>query len=369
MVPILAEDFSASSDPLDGTSADTFSSAITSAGGSPIWGAASGFLQNGEVSVVGAGSSAYLNLGSYINNAKGTTNGRFELVMTISETSGAWISLGFAAENTPSTTKNFTNTGPGTDPTTGLATIIYRAQDSATPGELDMFRGPRTTTGVDGPDGNTGFRRFTVTLDLTPAGGYNGTDNFGTVTWSDGILGVLGNSTYTADQDFGAILITPASNSTGSINALALYQEGVTPPDDTYSTWINSFAFTGFVDPDLSPSGDPDNDGVPNDVENLFGTSPEVFSAGLTTVSSDGSNLVFQHTLSTTPASDLTGSYEWSTDLSNWNASGVSADGTTVTFGAPVVITPGSPNLVEVTATITGTPATEVFARFRATQN
>jgi hypothetical protein len=34
-----------------------------------------------------------------------------------------------------------------------------------------------------------------------------------------------------------------------------------------------------------------------------------------------------------------------------------------------VVITPGTPDLVEVTATVTGTPASKVFARFKATQN
>ncbi len=63
---------------------------------------------------------------------------------------------------------------------------------------------------------------------------------------------------------------------------------------------------------------------------------------------------------------DLTGSCEWSTDLGTWHASGLS--GTTVTFGTPAVITPGTPHLVEVTATVSGTPASRVFARFKATQ-
>ena len=104
-------------------------------------------------------------------------------------------------------------------------------------------------------------------------------------------------------------------------------------------------------------------------MENLLGSSPEVFSPGLTNISRNGANLVFRHTRSATPATDLTGSYQWSTDLVNWQASGVPAAGTTVTFATPVVITPGTPQLVEVTATVTGTAAPKVFARFRATQN
>jgi hypothetical protein len=207
---------------LNGTSADTFASAITTAGGSATWVAAANFLDKGVVNLA-TRQAAYLTLGSYLNDAKGTATGKFDLAMTIAPTVGAWISLGFAAENTPSTTKDFTNTGSGTAVTTGLATIIYRA--TGAPGELDMWGGPRTSAGaVDGPDGNTGNRTLTVTLDLTPAGGYDGTSNFGTVTWSDAGLGVLGSYTYPSAQNFGSILITETQNSSGAISALTLNQ-------------------------------------------------------------------------------------------------------------------------------------------------
>jgi hypothetical protein len=229
-----------------------------------------------------------------------------------------------------------------------------------------MWGGNGSTNAVDGPQPNTGTRLLTVELDLTPAGGYNGTNNFGKVTWFDSVLGQLGTFTYPGNRNFGAILITQATNTSGTIGSLSLSQEGL--PANTYASWIGSFAFAGFVNPDLSATGDPDNDGLPNAVENLLGTSPEVFSQGLTSVSASGGNLVFQHTLSTTPASDLAGAYEWSTDLVNWNADGAPVGGTTVTFSnPPVVITPGTPNLVEVTATVTGTPLTKVFVRFKAT--
>lgn len=355
-VPLVVENFNGSSSPLNGTTADTFAAAITTAGGSSTWGAASGFLENGAASAT-ASSLAFLNLGTFINATKGTSAGKFELTMTIGETTGSWISLGFATNPTPAIGQNFTTIG-------GLGTILYRAQKSSpTPGELDMFGGPNNTNVVDGPDSNSGFRTLTVTLDLTPAGGYNGTGNYGTVTWSDSaIVGNLGSHTYTTTRDFGSLLIS-LTNSTGTINALALYQAGT--PSNTYANWIGTFNVDGLI----GTNGDFDNDSLPNAVENLLGTSPEVFSQGLTSVSSNGGNLVFRHTLSTTPASDLTGAYEWSTDLVTWNASGVPADGTTVTFGDPVVITEGTPDLVEVTATVTGTPSSKIFARFKATQN
>jgi autotransporter-associated beta strand protein len=134
---------------------------------------------------------------------------------------------------------------------------------------------------------------------------------------------------------------------------------------NTFANWIAGFNVGG----QTGVNGDFDNDGLGNAVENLLGSSPEAFSQGLTAVSSTSGNLVFRHTLNSTPASDLTGSYEWSTNLSDWHASGATVGGTTVVFGAPVVVTPGTPNLVQVTATISGTSTPKVFARFKATQN
>jgi hypothetical protein len=363
---LIEESFGGSATALAGKPADAFDSAITLAGGSATWVADDDFRANGVVNGVGAGAAAYLSLGSYINDAKGTATGKFTLVMTISETTANWLSLGFAAETAPNVLKNFTNTGTGSATTTGVGTIVYRAQNAAAEaGGFDMWGGGTTTGNVDGPDGNSGLRTFTVELDLTPAGGYNGTNHFGKVTWFDAALGPLGTFTYNAARSFGAILITQANGSTGTISALSLYQEEL--PANTYASWIGGFAFTGFVNPDLSATGDPDADGLSNAVENLLGSSPEAFSPGLMPVASSAGNLVFRHTLSTTPASDLQAAYEWSRDLATWHASGASASETTVSFGAPAVITPGTPDLVEVMATVSGVGLTGVFARYKAT--
>ena len=159
--------------------------------------------------------SAHLNLGSYINDTAGTEAGRFELTMTIAETLGTWIAFGFSTVNEPDPTENFTN-----PKTPGIATILYRDADN----ELDMFTGPQNAGGVDGPNGLVGARTVTVSLDLTPSGGYNGTDNFGTVTWFDSVLGALGSNTYATARSFGSILISEAGSTTGTVSALTLTQ-------------------------------------------------------------------------------------------------------------------------------------------------
>ena len=222
---LIKENFGGTGLALNGTIADTFDVAIAAAGGSGTWAASGNFLDNGVVTLA-TRVGAYLNLGSYIDDTRGTADGKFDLTMTISPTTGTWISLGFATQNAPSTTKDFTNSGSGTSNTTGIATIVYRATNA--PGEIDMWGGPLTAGAVDGPDNNTGNRTLTVSLDLTPAGGYNGVNNFGKVTWSDSVLGALGGYTYTSAQNFQSMLVTDSLNSSGTISALTLTQ--IWPP-------------------------------------------------------------------------------------------------------------------------------------------
>jgi hypothetical protein len=135
--------------------------------------------------------------------------------------------------------------------------------------------------------------------------------------------------------------------------------------DDDFAAWIGGFEvglLTGFND-------DFDNDGLANALENILGSDPSAANQGISLVSASGGNLVFRHTLNATPASDLQASYEWSADLATWQASGASAGGTTVTFGAPNPIQAGPPALVEVSATVSGTPPGKVFARLKVVQN
>ncbi len=128
---------------------------------------------------------------------------------------------------------------------------------------------------------------------------------------------------------------------------------------DSFADWLlaNPPA-TGF-------ETDSDNDGLSNGIENLLGTDPNAFSQGLTQVSATGTSTTFAHSLSATPASDVTLSYQWSTDLVEWKASGE-----TNTALTTATITPSLPvaGQVTVTAAITTGPSEKIFIRLVATR-
>ena len=146
---IVAENFGGTGAALNGTTADTFDAGITAAEGP-----APGSPLPTSSTMVGSASpqrqAAYLNLGNYINNTKGTANRMFDLTMTISPTTGTWISLGFATNNTPNTAKDFTNTGSG-GTTIGIGTIIYRRQTSHGWRARHVRRASDGDNAVDGP--------------------------------------------------------------------------------------------------------------------------------------------------------------------------------------------------------------------------
>jgi hypothetical protein len=224
---------------LNSTTSDTFAAGITSAGGSSTWLArGTDFRANGAVIGSDSGTdrsgSAYLNLGSYINDAKGTASGKFVLSATVSTTAGGWLSLGFAAENSPNTDRNFTNTSGGTGTTTGIANMVVRLN-----GDIDQWAGPTNTNPVSADDTiiGTSNQTLTITLDFTPTGGYNGTDNFGTVIFNVAGAGSpypTSAFTFTSNPTIGSILLGWAgsgANATGSYANLTLTQ--INPAADT----------------------------------------------------------------------------------------------------------------------------------------
>jgi len=133
-------------------------------------------------------------------------------------------------------------------------------------------------------------------------------------------------------------------------------------PSNTLAAWISGYD----VGAETGINGDFDNDGLDNAIENILGSNPSLSNTGMTNVSSTANSITFQHTLSATPASDLTAGYEWSTDMATWYPDGASDGGTTVSFSAPSVITAGPPDLIEVTATADG-PVGKLFARLKVT--
>lgn len=128
---------------------------------------------------------------------------------------------------------------------------------------------------------------------------------------------------------------------------------------NTYADWLaaNSPA-TGF-------STDSDSDGVSNAVENILGTDPNVSTPGLTEISATSNSATFKHTLNPTVATDLSYTYEWSTDLIEWKTSGIANTGGTI-----ATITPSSPvsGVVTVVTSLSSGSSSRLFTRIKATQ-
>jgi hypothetical protein len=224
---IVAENFGGSTGgDLNSTTADTFASAITSAGGSSTWAAATGFKDDGST-VATMFESAYLSMGTYINDAKGSASGLFTLSATLTRsTVGSWGAIGFV--DNPITNGDFTGSGRG------LGTLIYR-----TTGELDGFGGPGSSGSVDGPDSQSGPQLLTVLLDLT---GHDNSGDFGSVSFYQGTVDsglLLGTHVYTADQSFEAIGLSQASYD-GTYSGLQLEQ--VPEPSSAALLGLGGFA-------------------------------------------------------------------------------------------------------------------------------
>ena len=143
----------------------------------------------------------------------------------------------------------------------------------------------------------------------------------------------------------------------------ASYEEVVNlpPAENDFAAWI-----AGFILGDASFNGDDDRDHLPNGVEGFFGTAPDVANPGLTQLSQSGVMTTFVHPVADEPLTDVTGSYEWSTDVENWHPSGTVGDTTvTITAGVP------EGGIVTVTADTTGSTVMpeELFLRVVAVRN
>ncbi len=215
--------------------ATVFSSAITAAGGSATWVARDGAFQfnaNGTLTFdAGAADdgSAYLNLGNYINNSKGSATGIFDLQMTIGDiTTGnatnTWTSLGFSILNQPDINTQFTRLSEADSNGTGVATTIVRQN-----GTVSFFAGPDTDNSLANANPGNGISNtLRINLDLSK---YNGTTNFGTVSYF-----LNGSSTatrvfnYTSANNFNALLISVNDQSNGRLSSLTLSQVEIPEP-------------------------------------------------------------------------------------------------------------------------------------------
>lgn len=136
-------------------------------------------------------------------------------------------------------------------------------------------------------------------------------------------------------------------------------------PVNSFANWISAF---GLAPAEQDLGDDPDGDGIPNGVENFFGTSPATSSRGLVAGAAGGNTFTFTHPRNAAPAGDLVASYRWSKDLVTFHA-GAATDvaGTTVTFTTQA--DSPTPGITTVTATVTGTAVNKLFVIVQTTQN
>lgn len=137
----------------------------------------------------------------------------------------------------------------------------------------------------------------------------------------------------------------------------------ILPDTQNYAGWIAGFAVAGATGFEM----DADGDGLNNGLEAFMGTDPSVPTpGGLTPVSSNGTVTTFTHPQANPALDDVTGSYEWSPDLTTWYAGdGVAGPGGGPTVNIPTV-TPVN-GIATVTATASQ-PMQRIFIRLKAGQ-
>ena len=106
-----------------------------------------------------------------------------------------------------------------------------------------------------------------------------------TVTGGTGPHGIAAISVSTLTAEGSPHVISAGFFATGGFqDSTGILRDGQSV-GNSYADWIASFDFSAFTNPDLSPTGDPDGDGLSNIVEYAYGLDPsqhDDFANGLT---------------------------------------------------------------------------------------
>lgn len=141
---------------------------------------------------------------------------------------------------------------------------------------------------------------------------------------------------------------------------------GVQPAGGRFAEWSSERLPAG------APAGfleDADGDGVPNGLERFHATAPGTPDASGMELLAGPSGPTLRHTRAAERGFDTKAFYEWSRDLSTWQASGAAAGGVSVLLEPVVVAGEGSADqVVEIVPQVTGA-APALFYRLRLEQD
>ncbi len=197
MVTLVEYNFTgkSSTDSLNGQAVTT-TQAFQDAGGGTAWVANERFkADSSQVTGSNAEFLAYITLGTYINDHKGKETGLFELTGTMNVSGvGNVAPIGFSRLAAPPL-----NVRAFSADAQGWGTVSL----SSAGGVISRL----ANTGTYENYGATSTSPITIVLDFRPSSGYNGTDNFGTISWRNN-TGILGDAAITTNVAFNSIAIS-----------------------------------------------------------------------------------------------------------------------------------------------------------------
>lgn len=271
-----------------------------------------------------------------------------------------------ANSTTHSTLALYHNTG-GAAPSGDAAQRTFEAgiSDSDFGSTNFGFRYYDSQVGDLGKPMDSNVHLLVVKFDLSAA---DGSDSI--TVWIDPVLGTgepTGGTTLTGvDVAFESLAFSDYASNSMAWDELRWGSsfDGVTlnsNPASNFAAWIAGYpgvgGLSGFND-------DPDHDGIPNGLENVFGSNPTSSNPGISNISRSVNALTFQHPQNAGMASDVTAVSVWSTDLAQWHESGATSGGVMVGFSSA----PNNPTtgITTVTGAISGTVPAKLFVRMKA---
>lgn len=132
-----------------------------------------------------------------------------------------------------------------------------------------------------------------------------------------------------------------------------------------YNAWISKYPAVGTARGFLD---DPDHDGLSNGLESLLDTDPSIPGQGTYSVSFSSPAGKFRHTRSKQIPSDVSASYEWSSDLRHWQSGGTpNENGATVAISSEIAgSTSPSHDEIEVSYAVISGVTNKIFIRLKA---